>query len=1268
MDRILSPRKALNKAFLKVKPNRSQIENFKSGLIELIDHINENESEEFHKNLVSKFLTTVYYGGRFFVNTKEREDLAIYGGKDAKSPVGVIIEAKKPTNRSEMVSVENINTKAMHELVLYYLRERITYNNLEIKQLIVTNIYEWFIFDATVFEKCFASDKALVKQFTDFEEKRLSGTDTDFFYRKIAAPAVEKYKDEICFTHFNLRTIEKPLRDSNPENDSKLIPFFKIFSPEHLLKLPFANDSNSLDRSFYNELLHIIGLEETKTGSKKVIGRKAAGKRDAGSLIENAISILSSEDCLANVKRSEYGSTRDEQLFNVALELAITWINRVLFLKLLEGQLVKYHKGDKSYRFLNSSLIHDYDALNKLFFQVLAVRENERTDLIKQKFGNIPYLNSSLFETSVLEQKTIRISNLEDEYLLPVLSNTVLSDRTGKQVKGEKNALHYLFGFLDAYDFSSEGSEEIQEENKTLINASVLGLIFEKINGYRDGSFFTPGFITMYMARETIRRAVVQKFNESLNLKCNDFGDLKEDLLEDMKSGAKSREDFRNEANKIVNSLRICDPAVGSGHFLVSALNELIAIKSELRILTDRAGQPLSGYTVEIANDELIVTNPDDELFEYRPGNKESQRVQETLFHEKQTLIENCLFGVDINPNSVKICRLRLWIELLKNAYYNNSSPFGGGWEGATLETLPNIDINIKTGNSLISRYPLDADIKKALKNSRWSIDSYRIAVQTYREAKNKEQKHELLRLIDRIKNDFESEIARNDKRLLQLNKLRGELFELTNQSQLFAKTKTELTVWETGVKKKTSAIRNLETELEEIKNNRIYENAFEWRFEFPEVLNNDGDFVGFDVVIGNPPYIRQEELSPIKPVLQNQFKTFAGTADLYVYFVERGMQILRNKGNFIFILPNKWMRAGYGKPLRNWVGSYHIQKIVDFGDLPVFEEATTYPCIWHIEKQASEQKQFWASNIESLDFSDNLQNYITRNSFLVNQEMLPESGWTLVNDSVQKLLEKIKSKGVPLGEYVNGQIYRGVLTGLNEAFVIDTETRERLIAEDPKSDEIIKPFLAGRDIKRYQQPVSDKYLVFTRRGIDIENYPALKKHLLQFREKLEPKPNDYNGDNWPGRKPGSYKWYEIQDAVDYYPEFEKEKVMLPDISLKCQALHDFDSGFYATNTAYIIPGLTKSDLGILNSNLVLFFYANITQTIRGGYYRFIRQYLEQIPFIKTDILDEIVTQILQLKQQNPVADTSALEAEIDVMVYQLYGLTEDEIKIVENG
>jgi adenine-specific DNA-methyltransferase len=434
--------------------------------------------------------------------------------KDAKSSAGVIIEAKSPTNKYEMISKENINCKAFHELILYYLRERITGNNLEVKQLIATNIYEWFIFDASMFEKLFANNKSLVRQFTEFETKRMSGTNTDFFYKEIAAPFINNLKEEIIFTHFDLRSIEKPLRDNRKDNDSILIPYYKIFSPEHLLKLPFSNDSNSLDRSFYNELLHIIGLEETKEGSKKLIGRKAEGKRDNGSLIENTITILGYEDCLNNIKRSEFGSCKEEQLYNIALELVITWINRILFLKLLEGQLVQYHNGDQSFRFLNNTLIPDFDALNKLFFQVLAIREEDRNELVKKKFSKIPYLNSSLFEPSELEQKTVRISNLEDEYALPVLTNTVLKDTTGKRIKGVRNALNYLFEFPDSYDFASEGSKEIQEENKTLINASVLGLIFEKINGYKDGSFFTPGFITMYMCRETIRRAVVQKFNE----------------------------------------------------------------------------------------------------------------------------------------------------------------------------------------------------------------------------------------------------------------------------------------------------------------------------------------------------------------------------------------------------------------------------------------------------------------------------------------------------------------------------------------------------------------------------------------------------------------------------------------------------------------------------------------------------------------------------------------------------------------------------------
>ena len=770
---LLNLRNSINKAYLKVKPNRTQIETFKKNITNLFDQIKESESEEFHKNIISEFLKNTYYSPNNYINTKGRSDLVIHNGKDSNSTVGVLFEVKKPSNKSEMPTCKDINTKAFHELILYYLRERITNKNIEIKYLVITNIFEWFIFNANDFEKLFSSDKNLVKQFIDFEEGRLSGTNTDFFYKSIAEPFCNNLESPISVTHFDIRDFETTIKNADREDDNKLIALYKIFSPEHFLKLPFANDSNNLDKTFYNELLHIIGLEETKEGSKKLIGRKIEKKRNPGSLIENSITILKYEDCLTQLpKLSDYGSNKEEQLFNIALELVITWINRILFLKLLEGQLIKYNNGDKSFRFLNIERIHDYDELNKLFFQVLAVKESDRSEVIKQKFGNVPYLNSSLFEPSDLEHKTIRINSLENHSKHPVLTGTVLKDKTGKKLTGEIDPLQYLFDFLDSYDFSSEGSEDIQEENKTLINASVLGLIFEKINGYKDGSFFTPGFITMYMCHETIRRAVVQKFNDVKGWQCETISDVY-NKIENIK-----------EANRIINSLRICDPAVGSGHFLVSALNEIIAIKSELKILSDREGKKLKEYTIEVINDELIITDEQSKLFEYNPKSKESQRVQEALFQEKQKIIENCLFGVDINPNSVKICRLRLWIELLKNAYYK---PGSGNRE---LETLPNIDINIKCGNSLISRYPLDADIKTALKSSKWTVDNYREAVMTYRNAQSKDEKRGMEQLINKIKSDFETEVSKSDKRFLKLNKLKGELLSLTGQSSLFELTK----------------------------------------------------------------------------------------------------------------------------------------------------------------------------------------------------------------------------------------------------------------------------------------------------------------------------------------------------------------------------------------------------------------------------------------------------------------------------------------------
>jgi hypothetical protein len=1289
-DKYLNPKQALNPAFRKVKPSRSAIEGFKANLIQLMDRIYEAESEEFHKNLVIDFLKKTYYDPNHFLNTKGRNDLVIHNGDSAKSSVGVILEAKKPTNKADMISRSNLNYKAFQELILYYLRERITHKNLEIKHLVVTNIYEWFIFDAQIIDRLFAQNKFLVNQFEDFESGRLSETKTDFFYKNIAEPAIEKVKDQISFTYFDFRDYEKPLRNSDKKDDTKLISLFKLLSPEHLLKLPFANDSNSLDRRFYSELLHIIGLAETKDGGKKIIERSPKGSRNSGSILEDAIIQLDTYDKISQLpKPSQYGTNTDERLFNIGLELCITWINRILFLKLLEAQLITYHKGDKSYAFLNKGKIRDWDELNSLFFQVLAKKSEERNEDVREAFALVPYLNSSLFEPTEMEQKTIMVNFLKNEKTIPVISSTVLKDNQGKKLTGELTTLEYLFRFLDAYDFASEGSEEIQEDNKTLINASVLGLIFEKINGYKDGSVFTPGFITMYMSAKAIRNTIVQKFNQVKGWNCQTFEELKEDIQEEIRSG--NRKEVRKIANEIINSLKIVDPAVGSGHFLVSVLNELIAIKSELKILVDSNFDPISSHVVEVVNDELIIADLEGNLFEYNYLSKESQRIQETLFHEKQTIIENCLFGVDINPNSVKICRLRLWIELLKSAYYKQDLP---GFENLAglreLETLPNIDINIKCGNSLVSRFGLEEDLSQALKKSKFSIVAYQSAVDRYRNADSKEEKREMERLIQAIKSDFRSEIAKNDPKILKKAKLGGELYNLTMQTGLFEESAKQKKERLAKVEKVSKELEKLEREIEDIKANQIYENAFEWRFEFPEVLNDEGDFVGFDVVIGNPPYIRQEEFSDLKPYLQSRFQTFAGTADLYVYFVELSMNLLKDSGEFVFIIPNKWMRAGYGRALRNYVKGFKINELLDFGDLPVFEEATTYPLIISLSKSYSDEN-FRAVNLDTLDFPADMENYLTANQLEVSPAGLSEDGWTLTDSRSQALLMKLKSQSVSLSEYVDGKIFYGIKTGYNEAFVIDQEIKDRLIAEDPRSAEVIKPFLAGRDIKRYQQPKSDKFLILFPKGFTIKrnlpdgdpnkiyqvneppkygymnydpawewlksNYPAIANHLKPF-ETAAKKRTD-QGDFW----------WELR-ACDYYGEFEMEKIMLPDISIKAEALLDTNHT-YCVNTAYIIPKADKYLLALINSSMVHFFYSNLTSTIRGGYLRFIRQYLAQIPIIEPssqerEMIESLVDQIIESKNQDPSSDTSTIEAEIDQLVYAIYGLNEEEIGIVE--
>ncbi len=1099
--------------------------------------------------------------------------------------------------------ISKLNTKAFQELILYYLRERITHKNLEVKYLIATNINEWFIFDATLFDRLFAQNKNFVKQFNDFEGGRLADSKTDFFYKQIAEPFIAEIKTEIEFTYFDLKEYQKPLRNADSADDNKLIALFKLLSAEHLLKLPFINDSNSLDKRFYSELLHIIGLTETKVGGKKLIDRNKDGERNSGSILEDAIIQLDSLDKINRLDRpSQFGNTQQERLFNVGLELSITWINRILFLKLLEAQLITYHKsyrqnekGDKSYSFLSIDKIKTYDDLNSLFFQVLARKYDDRNEDVKRAFEKVPYLNSSLFEPTEIEQVTLFISNLKDDKTIPIISTTVLKNEQGKKRTGNLTTLEYLFDFLNAYDFTSEGSEEIQEDNKSLINASVLGLIFEKINGYKDGSFFTPGFITMYMCRETIRKSVVQKFNETKKWNCSTVDELYDKI------------DDRKEANEIVNSIKICDPAVGSGHFLVSALNEMIAVKNDLKILQDRTGKRLKEYHVEVVNDELIVTDEEGELFDYNPSNKESQRIQETLFHEKQTIIENCLFGVDINPNSVKICRLRLWIELLKNAYYKNATE---------LETLPNIDINIKCGNSLVSRFAIDADLKQALKKSKWSIESYCIAVDTYRNADSKEQKREMEKLIADIKSDFRSEISLNDPKAKKLYNLNGELLKLTTQQSLFEMSKNETADWNKKVSKLTAETKKLENEIEEIKANKIFENAFEWRFEFPEVLYDDGDFVGFDVVIGNPPYIPLESFDDeVRKYFSDKYLQLERKYETSVAFILEGLNLLNKDGLLSFIAPVTWQTGeNYSKLRKHIISNYGIQKIINL-PFNIFEDAFVDTALYFLSERKTNEysicaidKKVKIENFNKVDFA----------LFKIADLKLPNLK-LLIDKSVQQFSRFDNDNFIELGQITKST--QG-LSGSN--FPEGTSDKE----------ENTFPFLVKGNVYNYLLVKENIY------STDL----TAKKNLICFYQE-EPKVLIRRIINRQDRLSVTYcneKFVFKKDINPFIPTDKK-----------------FDAKFLTA---------------ILASRFISYLYLNSsTIATKDDFRQTTLTELRKLPIPKArekeqSKISNLVDRVLEAKKQNPQANTTALESQIDQLVYQLYDLTEEEIAIIESN
>lgn len=1067
-------KESMNKIVHTIMPLDEEKNRFVSLLTHYLNTLinNQNESEEYQKNLLKDFLSQVLPNN--YINTYDRIDLTIHNGAASKSAPGVIFECKRLNNNSEMMSKRNLNTKAFQEIIYYYLKERIIKHNVEIKKCIVTNGLSWFIIDSKDLEKHFYKNKELLKYFEKFQKKQLSNQTTEFFYEEIISPAINQAINKgIAITHFDFSDTFTNCKSKIEIQKSKINLLYRFFSAENLLNKELFLDPNKLNKNFYDELLYIMGLEEIKTGNTKIISRLPKGKRQRLSFVENIIERLENNDVPCDKHE------------DIALQLTVIWFNRILFLKLLESQLILFNKS-LQYKFLSFDKIKNFEDLYDLFFAVLAKKETERNEYMSDRFGFIPYLNSSLFEPTALELSThgLSIDRLR-EGKINIFAKTALLGSDKKRKKGDLNIIQYLFEFLDSYDFSTS----IQNKNKgknTLINASVLGLIFEKINGYKDGAFFTPGSITQYMSKKSIRMTVVGKINKLLAWNCKTIDDIKIHIRD---------VDHARKVSDVIDSIRICDPAVGSGHFLVAALNELIALKSELNSLFDIEGKPI-GHLIQchVVNDELIVQDLYGNNFVYEPNNRVSEQIQKTLFNEKRKILENNLFGVDINPSSANICRLRLWIELLKSAYYYvDDSQLGE----RILTTLPNIDINIKVGDSLLHKFGFKDrfDMRKGF------LKEYLSLVKTYKQTNNKQLKSSILEKISTIKKSFDD--TATSPELSRLKKLNKKLVD-ASQFNLFGDNKND----EQKFKDISKQLDLAEKAYQEKLRNPLYSNGLEWRMEFPELLDEDGKFLGFDLVIGNPPYIFARNQSFDEEMKQYYLKNYEVSeyqANTYTLFMELAYKILADGGCFSFIIPNNFLTIQSNKKIREFIlkntGSVVLINSLD----KIFEDANVDNCILFFKKEPP-------NSIEVLELKNEEFNFIDQvdASFWENEDVLS------ISKVKYKNLVEVYNK-VNIVQSIENSNIAEVRTGI-KAYQIGKGKPKQVLADKEnrvyhsreKLDSSYRPYLEGADVSRYKLHWSGEYISygeqlaeprfsvdFTSPRILVRQIPAFSKYAI---------------------------------------------------------------------------------------------------------------------------------------------------------------------------
>ncbi|ECK8112278.1 Eco57I restriction-modification methylase domain-containing protein [Campylobacter jejuni] len=1248
---LLNEKDFFNPYYRKKQIMQNEFDIFNKALMQYLERLESSQSENedyLVANALSPFLTMLNFKTHIKTKQKGKSEIDLSISKDEFSKdLEVLIEAKKP-NSKEFITHTKVNSKALHETILYYFRNR--EYSFSLKFIIITDFYKFYIFKISEFEELFYKNPSFKKLFEEFcNPNSLFKGNTEEFYKEVAK-LIENSKENLKGFLIDLTF----LKDKQKSNFKNLASIYKTFHRDFLLSEFNPNDANSLNNAFYKELLYILGLCESKQNSKLIIAKSQESKEEQGTFY------------------TAINSKLEEENFETILKLLILWLNRILFLKLIESNLVRFN-DDKNLKFLNFKKIPDFDKLSELFFEILAKGRSARK---KSEFAYLPYLNSSLFEKQSIEN-TLEISNLNNDLKLNYYKNTVLKDDKCKAKKGQVGLLEYLFEFLDSFDFGSDDEQSEILSQKELISSSVLGNVFEKLNGYKEGSFYTPSFITSYMCKESITKVVLDKFNAQFDLDAKDISELRKSLRKEDKKAQK----------ELLNSIKICDPAVGSGHFLVSALNVMLSIYDELNLFDEE-------FYLEVQNDEILITGRKGEFIEYKhpstPKDK-AHLIQQELFHTKKDIIENNLFGVDINPNSCEITKLRLWIELLKHSFYQSFDDENYH----DLKTLPNIDINIKCGNSLVSYFETGKSLNH-YPNIKERINKYKRIVKDYKEGFYTDKSHinqEIKNLKISFKNfcfadKFKKEMKSFNDKCEKYSKKYGNFLAVDDENLKFF-VSANLTLFDFDEKEATKEFANLKKEYDNIFNLES-NHPFEWRFEFPEILDDDGNFKGFDLIIGNPPYIKENDN---KELFANtkKLRTYQGKMDIWYHFVGRGFDILKNNGYLAFIATNNWVTNSGAKKLRNIVlEESQILSLVDFSSFMVFDSASIQTMIMQFQKiKPPKNYEFHFAKITTQtpiyeDAINLLKNEKTQNNEILKINLTPKkfidktlnftkSDYEELFNKIQKygkfyLEEKEVANGIhPHYDFINNRIN----SNHNFAFKIgqgifglSEEEKEKLKLTKLENN-LVKPYYDTQNfLKFFFKKNNHQWLIYTNSSFknpnSMDDYPNLKKHLDKFQ-------NVITSDNKP---------YGLHRARD-----EKFFTGSPRIVAlrKCVGEPKFsyvDFDCYVSATFYVIKTQrinVKYLTTILNSKLIAFWLKHKGK-MQGNNYQIDKEPLLNIPIVTinsknqkiADELINLVDEILKVKEQDKNANTQELENKINSLVYKLYNLNEEEIKTIE--